>query len=473
MHIRALTLQRLLQHIAWKKGDDSEGARGLERSRRILLATLASILLKLSGVLTLTVTTPLIHAYMDAGRFGLWMTISALLVVLSFLDFGVGNALINILADAHGANDKRAAGEAVTSAFVLHLCVAGILVLSALFVVDLLDINRLLGLYEHSAAKEGVAAIKIMIIGLALSIPLQAAQKVQTAYQDGFSANLWQLASSLATFVVLMICINRKSSVPTLVMALAFTPIVVAMVNWVHQFNFVRPWLRPSRRRFNRSMSLGLLALGAIWTWSQVVGFVGTSTDNIIISAHKGAAAVGCYAVMARLQSVLMISQLLAIPLWPAFSEAIQRGDWTWARATFNRTVRLFVFIGVCSAAVLGVGSFYIVPWWLGSDMVPTPALAGGFAAWAVISNFFFAISALLANRRSIVQFTMLTTVAALISILIKFYLVKHEDQDLVIWGAVIGYGSICVPAFFLASALLKGESISSARVNSSARAGG
>lgn len=466
------TVQRLLPFIAWKAGDGPEGARGLERSRRIWLATLTSILLKISGVLTLTVTTPLIHAYMDPSRFGLWMTISALLVVLSFLDFGVGNALINILAEAHGANDKQAAGEAVTSAFFLHLCVAVVLILFALFAVDPLEINKVLGVHEDSAARESVAAIKLMIIGLALSIPLQSAQKVQTAYQDGFRANLWQLASSLATFSILMICIHRKSSLPILVMALAFTPISVSMVNWIHQFNFARPWLRPSSKRFNKSMSIALLTLGGIWTWSQIVGFVGTSTDNLIISAHKGAAAVGCYAVMARLQSILMVSQLLAIPLWPAFSEAIQRGDWIWARTTFNRTVRLFVFIGVCSAMILGFGSFYIVPAWLGGEMVPTPALAGGFAAWAIISNFFFAISALLANRRSIVQFTILTTVAALISVFIKIYLVNQGGQDLVIWGAVIGYGLICLPAFLLASTLLKGEPISNVRATSSVRQG-
>lgn len=107
---------------------------------------------------------------------------------------------------------------------------------------------------------------------------------------------------------------------------------------------------------------------------------------------------------MAKLQSALLtIAQLLALPLWPAFAEAIQRGDLAWARSTFRKTIVLFE-IGLVSGLILGVGSFFIIPVWIGSEMLPSISMAIGFAAWAVIANLFSAISALLANQRSLRQ---------------------------------------------------------------------
>lgn len=394
-------------------------------------------------------------AYLDPERFGLWMTISSLIVVLGFLDFGVGNGLVNVVADANGRNDRRLAKQAVTSAVTLLTLIAIGLVVAYLAMRSKVDWQSLLKITDTAVTSEATAAVTVMVLCLALNLPLQVAQKVQMAYQDGFQANLWQFVGAGCTLGALLIALYFRCSLQWLIFTVAATPVIVAAINWLHQFCKVRLWLRPDRAALDWKMSRHLIGMGSIWTWSQLVGFFGTSADNLIITAYLGPSAVGPYAVMAKLQSALMIAQLLAVPLWPAFAEAMQRGDLTWARSAFRNAIVLFTGIGLVSAFVLGVGSFYIIPVWIGPQMLPTVGMAAGFAAWAVITNLFSAISALMANQRSLKQLTLLTTIAATIAIIIKLSLIEFGGPTAVIWGSVIGYGAICIPALIITRKLL------------------
>src|SRR6201999_3365505 len=52
-------------------------------------------------VLSVSFTLP----YLGQERFGIWMTISSLAVMLQVLDLGVANGLVNLVADAKAADD--------------------------------------------------------------------------------------------------------------------------------------------------------------------------------------------------------------------------------------------------------------------------------------------------------------------------------------------------------------------------------
>ena len=430
--------------------------RGKERNRRVLLTSLATVLAKIIAVVTLIISTPLILHYLGAERFGLWMTISSLIVVLGFVDLGIGNGLLNIIADAHGRDDKDLARRAVTSSFVLLTIVGVVLAFTFTAAYAFLDWGHIYNVSEPMADYEAGVATAVLIVCLAINLPLLTAQKVQLGYQEGMQANLWQAVGSIFMLVGILSAIYLKAGLPWLVLAAAGGPAVVMGLNWLHQFLVVRRWLLPQINCLDWKMGRHIAAMGAVWTWFQLMAFIGTSADNIIISHLFGAAAVGSYAVMAKLQSVLLIAQLLSAPLWPAFAEALERGDLDWARRTFTRAMVLFTGLGIASALVMGIGSFWIIQVWVGPEMVPTILMATGFALWGLITHFFAAIAALMANNRLIKKFTVLTTVAAFLSLVLKFILAKEMGVPGVIWASVIGYGLICVPALWTARMALK-----------------
>jgi O-antigen/teichoic acid export membrane protein len=64
------------------------------------------------------VSVPLTVDYLGAERYGVWLTISSLLLWVALADCGLaGNALVNVLSEAAGNDDRAAARQYTASAF--------------------------------------------------------------------------------------------------------------------------------------------------------------------------------------------------------------------------------------------------------------------------------------------------------------------------------------------------------------------
>src|SRR5690348_11551465 len=94
-------------------------ARGAERNRRALLTGSVSTLARAVQVGTTLITIPLTLKYLGNERFGLWMTISSVMAMASFADFGVGNGVLNTVAKAFGKDNLVGIRMAVSSGFAL------------------------------------------------------------------------------------------------------------------------------------------------------------------------------------------------------------------------------------------------------------------------------------------------------------------------------------------------------------------
>src|SRR5690349_19553868 len=103
--------------------------RSKERLRRVVLTALVSAFSQGINVLTMLISVPLTLNYLGAERYGLWITISSLILLLGFADLGVGNGLLNAIAQANGRDDRHDAESYVSSAFFV-LC--GVTVLLAI-----------------------------------------------------------------------------------------------------------------------------------------------------------------------------------------------------------------------------------------------------------------------------------------------------------------------------------------------------
>src|SRR6516162_8426373 len=91
---------------------------GRERYRRAGLTASTSYVAKALTMLMGFVSVPLVVHYLGAERYGVWLTISSLLLWVALTDFGLtGNALVNVLSEAIGNDDRKSARHHVASAF--------------------------------------------------------------------------------------------------------------------------------------------------------------------------------------------------------------------------------------------------------------------------------------------------------------------------------------------------------------------
>src|ERR1700730_15205875 len=90
---------------------------GRERYRRAGMTASTSYIAKALTMLMSFVSVPLTVHYLGAERYGVWLTISSLLLWVALTDFGLsGNALVNVLAESSGNDDLETARQYTSSA---------------------------------------------------------------------------------------------------------------------------------------------------------------------------------------------------------------------------------------------------------------------------------------------------------------------------------------------------------------------
>jgi hypothetical protein len=153
--------------------------RGAGRNRGAAITGGTASLARAVQVSTSLITIPLTVHYLGNERFGLWMTISSVFAMANFADFGIGNGVLNTVADAFGKNDFDRIRAAISSGFAV-LGAVGLLLLglfaSTFAWVSGADVFRVT---SAQARTEAAPTLMVFVFCFALNIPLDLVQRAQ------------------------------------------------------------------------------------------------------------------------------------------------------------------------------------------------------------------------------------------------------------------------------------------------------
>jgi O-antigen/teichoic acid export membrane protein len=366
----------------------TEDGRSKERHRRIVLSAFASTVAKSITIATSFITVPLTLNYLGTERYGLWMTISSVIAMMVFADFGIGNGLINAISDAYGKDDKSAIKAHIANAAVILSCIA-LLILTIYFIIfPFISWNAFFNVKTQLAIDETVPALSVFMICFALGVPATIVQRVQMGLQEGFASSLWQAGGSVLGLLLSLLVIFFKGGLPWLVFALAGAPVVILLINGAVFFSVQHKELTPDMRQVSQSGMRRILHGGLLFFVLQLAGSIAFASDNIIIAKVLGADAVARYSVVSKLfEGVLIIISLAFSPLWPAYGEAKARGDKTWIIDTLKRSM-LTTLLLVTSAAMLLVCLYKpLFALWVGGKHIFPFGLIALYAAWIILKG--------------------------------------------------------------------------------------
>lgn len=364
---------------------DSEEGRAAERYRRAAWSLLASVLSRSLTMATMLLSVALTIPYLGTERFGIWMTIAGFVSMLTFLDMGIGNALINHVAKAVAANNKRQLRESISGGLglllILAVCISSVLVLIAGF----LPWKILVKLQDPALYVELQKSVMLFAVLFGFYIFTSGLQKVFAGLQRAYESHLvvalgqlisiillfWAAREQIGVFGLLLITFGIQSFVPA-----------ILLISLIQNGLFGLKGIRKSALNESRV----LLHTGGLFFLLQIGTMIGWGADSFIIASNLGASQVSVYSVVMRLfQFVSIPLAMINTPLWGAYADAYVRGDARFLRITLKKSL-IYTFIGgSIGSAALGLSGPWIIEHWTSNALSVSIAIILAMAIWKVL----------------------------------------------------------------------------------------
>ena len=326
------------------------------RKRRLHVALLTSLVARPLAVVIQLVSLPLFIRYLGPEGFGLYESVAALAVWLALTNAGLSMGLQNRLQDCYVSGDRALARRYVSSLTIalVVIAAAGLVVLSV--VTPLVDWGRVFPTDAVRPVGETAWAFwvagALTLVGVAVSTPYS----IYAAYQELHVANVWDGAAKVLTLGACVAVVYTGFGLVGVVLASTGVYVAVRAVNAAWVFGWEKPWLRPSLRVFDGALLKVALAEGVYLFGLQMATGLIVHVDKLIIANRLGAGDVAAYAVVGRLFLLVhSVFVLIQWPLWPAYGEAIRRGDVAWAR----RMIRLMLVATTLGTVAWGAALYF------------------------------------------------------------------------------------------------------------------
>jgi O-antigen/teichoic acid export membrane protein len=360
------------------------------RTLRLLTVGWVTIVGRMGGALAPLVYVPLARETLDAERFGVWMLVSGLMGFLAFADLGVGYALLNRVTAVQAGEPAQQRQQLSAELTAGYACTAflGLIVLLAwgLWWGLASDVSLLVGVVSAANQPDVATGIAVFAILFALNLPAGLIQKIQIGAQDGQWVGAAQFLASLLTLAALPVALALGGALWLLVVATLGVQLLVNLGStaWWLQRRGCLGWGPPAAP--HRGRVGALIRSGALFFCLQLVGALAFQSDAIVISHVLGPAAYGDFSVVQRL--FLLIGAGLAAGtsgLWPAFGDALARGEWVWLRRTLVRAWYFTGAVALISVGALCLAMNLISVRWLHAASAPAFGLMLALAAWTLL----------------------------------------------------------------------------------------
>lgn len=339
---------------------------GHKRSVTIKKNILASFFLSGSNIVIGFLMIPLCLDYLDTTRYGIWLTVSSILVWFSFFEIGLGSGLRNKLAEALAVKDFEKGRIYVSTTYVILSSFALLLLILYFTLSRFIDWTKVFNtdqslFGELSVLVNIVFAIFFIkfVLNLIVTI-LYADQKPALANSIGTIGNL------LAIIMIYFLTKTTEGSLVFLGIALSFSPLLVLIIFSLVLFSGKYRVISPSFQFFRYKNARSLFNIGLKFFIIQISGLILYQSTNIIISQTFGPSEVTPYNIAFKLFSTInMIFSIIVVPYWSAYTEAWEHKDITWIKRSIKKLLKIWCFMAIMGIITL-IFSKSIYQIWLG-----------------------------------------------------------------------------------------------------------
>ena len=413
------------------------------RGKRILHTGAWSLIAKACGAANLFVAVPFVLRALGPAQFGAWATLVSLITFAGFLDFGLGNGTMNLVASARGRDSAEEVAVILRQGAKALLKVSLALTIGIAVLLPLIPWYRVLGLAEAMSTTSRLAVAAVLFT-VAVAVPLNLANRAQLGLGKGNLTFRWQAAAQLLTLITVILIAKLHPSLPALTLAAVATPLLGSGANTISLWRGTGKLAAPQIYAGADNIAKRIRREGILFFVLQVSAALAYSADLPLISSLVGSAEAGTYAIVQRLFSLVPLTlSLIWVPLWPIYRQALAAEDNRWVVRTLRHSLIVAVGYALVCVMILAFGFDRIVIFWVHQPVPASKALLAGIALWTIVDAAGTALATLF-NAASVITYQIITGLTfAVTCFAVKAIAIPIDGITVVPWITLTTYCTI------------------------------
>lgn len=405
-----------------------------QRTAAVKKNILASLLIKGVSIVVSLMLVPMTLGYVSSEMYGIWLTLSSVMMWLYFFDIGFTPGLKNKLAEAIARGDWERGRCLVSSTYFMMLVIFVPLCLIGEALVPLVNWARFLNV-SPEFNEEITRTMYALVAFFCLQMIVNVLTAVVAAFQKVALSSLFFVLGNILSLIVIWLL--PKFCAPSLLsLAFAFSamPILVLLIASIVFFNGRFKRVAPSFRAIRLSQIKDIFTLGARFFLIQIQVLVLYQSTNILISNVSSAEYVTSYNIAYRYLNVgVMVYLIMLDPLWPAFTDAYTKSDFGWMNGVYRKMSKMYALSALAMILMAAVSplAYYL---WIGDKAEVPWTLTLSVLAYMLLNNW-DRLQVNLINGIGTVQLQTYVTI---------FGLVAHIPLSLFL-GRTLGLGAVGV----------------------------
>lgn len=407
---------------------------GNQRTVTVKKNIVGSLFIKGVSILISLMLVPMTLGYVSSELYGIWLTLSSVIVWLGFLDVGFTLGLKNKLAEAIALKDFVKGKSLVSTTYFMMVLIFVPLCIILLFCLPHVNWAKFLNINETYNA-EIIQVLYVLVVCFCLQMIVNVLTAVVSAYQKVALASVFPVIGNfLALLIIYMMTKYSPPSLVNLALAVSVMPILVVIIASVILFRHEFKAVSPSVHYIQKNYIKDLWNLGFKFFFIQIQIVVLYQCTNILISNVAGPNDVTSYNIAYKYMSVaMMLYTIILSPLWPAFTDAYTKKDFQWMRNIYKKMTYIY-YMSVVLLIVMVIVSPIVYKIWIGEKAIIPYSMTLVVALYMVI-NSWDALQVQLVNGIGTVK---LQTYIVIVG------LVLHIPLSLFLGGYIGAAGVVC-----------------------------
>ena len=335
-----------------------------QRTKIVKRNIFLSIVIKGCSIFINLLFVPITLNYINQERYGIWLTLSSVVMWFNFFDLGLGNGLRNKLAEAAALDDidtqKKIISTTYASMVFISLSIATIYCIIKPFI----QWDSILGVNIKYKIELNQLAFALVLM-FCVQFILQIINAINNAYQMSFLVSLASLGGNIFSLLFILIL---KYTVPGKLLHLGiaiFSGNLISLFLMTMYFFFIKhKELTPRFSNISYTISRNLLGLGGRFLVIQIAAVVQYESTNILISRYFSPKQVTEYNISYKLFSVLLMAfGILVSPLWSAVTDANAKSDFEWIYSAHKKMLRNWILLVIAAIIILFLSNYLYVLW--------------------------------------------------------------------------------------------------------------